>query len=189
MSPETRKLKIAGTVFIIVVIASSVSTFIGSDMKQTVASGSAGQIMQNTLYDISLNTYNGNYVRYELTTNTNQKVNVYLMGEDQFYLMRNNTSFNYISADLNVNHVNANSYLEGNQTYFVLVSSVSSSDPRGTVVPVSWTVQQSHYPLVYHDVFNILILPFLALTFLALFFLIKTYLSYIAYRKAQKGSR
>lgn len=185
LSPESKKFTIAGITFIIVVILNPLAAFIASDMKQVVTSDITGHMTTDSLFDLSLNASNGHYVQYELTVNNNQTVNVYLMGEDQFYLMRSSQSFDYISASFGVNHVKTDSLLSGNQTYFVLVSNTSYDPENG--VPVSWTVQQSHYPLVYHDVFNILALPLLALTFLTFFCLIKYYQGFAADRRARKA--
>jgi len=172
----------AGIVFIIVLISSSLAFVISSDMKQVVTSDLAGQITSGSLFDMSLNISDGRFVRYELTVTGNQTVDVYLMGDNEFYLMRNNQSFNYITASSGVSHVKTETALEGNQTYFVLVSIASSNDPSDTGVPVSWTAQQSHFPLVFHDVFSILTLPFIALTILSLYYLLKAYAGFADHR-------
>jgi len=46
------------------------------------------------------------------------------------------------------------------------------------MVPVSWTVQQSHYELIYYDISSIMTIPLMILTTLAFLFFIKIYMDH-----------
>jgi len=176
LRPTNMKLWIVGTFFIALMILSGLSAYVESDMQQTKLDGTAGPITSDSFYDISMKKSDGKYVRYDLTVKINHTVDVYLMSKDDFYEMRENRSFDYINVDFNIHHVKEESKIEGNGSSYILVSSTSSNDSVPTMIPVSWTVQQSHYELIYYDIASIMRIPLMILTTLIFLYLIKIYM-------------
>jgi hypothetical protein len=178
---------IVGVIFVILLTSNIISVILASDMRQVVMSDNAGPKTSDYMFDLSIISSNGRNLRYELTASADQSVDVYLMSLNQFDNMKANQSFQYLDGSaFGISHVKIDSYLEGNQTNYVLVAFSSPSDPSGTQVPISWTVQQSQYPLVYHDIFSILVLPLVFLNLLVFFYLVKAYSGFSACRRSQR---